>query len=193
MHLNIISERKRIIPVFTALVLLACLMTTPAVKIAHAASAQEIDISVNVTLDRFRNEIPGGIEYLKNAKGVLVIPNVIKVGFFVGGEYGEGALLVGNKTVDYYSLAAGSFGFQFGAQSKNIVIVFMDQDALNKFRDSLGWRAGVDGSIVFVDYGAGASANTDNVQHPVVGFVFGLKGLMANVSLEGAKFTKINK
>ena len=193
MHLNIISGNKRIITVVSALIVFACFMTTAAPKISHAASAKEIDISVNVTLDRFRNEIPGGIEYLKNAKGVLVIPNVIKVGFFVGGEYGEGALLVGNKTVDYYSLAAGSFGFQFGAQSKNIVIVFMDQDALNGFRDSLGWRAGVDGSIVFVDYGAGASANTDNVQHPVVGFVFGLKGLMANVSLEGAKFTKINK
>ena len=193
MHLNIISGSKRIIPVVVALVVIACFITTTPPKISHAASASEIDISVNVTLDRFRNEIPGGMEYLKNAKGVLVIPNVIKVGFFVGGEYGEGALLVGNKTVDYYNLVAGSFGFQFGAQSKNIVIVFMDQDALNGFRDSLGWRAGVDGSVVFVDYGAGTSANTDNVRHPIVGFVFGLKGLMANVSLEGAKFTKINR
>jgi lipid-binding SYLF domain-containing protein len=193
MHFNIISESKRIIPVVMALVVFACFMTASAPNISHAASAKEIDISVNVALDRFRTEIPGGLEYLKNAKGVLVIPNIIKVGFFVGGEYGEGALLVGGKTVDYYSLAAGSFGFQFGAQSKNLVVVFLDQDALNKFRDSLGWRAGVDGSIVFIDYGAGASANTDNVQHPVVGIVFGLKGLMANVSLEGAKFTKITK
>ena len=176
-----------------ALVLFACFMTTSSPRVSHAASAQDLDVSINVVLDRFRTEIPGGAEYLQNAKGVLVIPNVYKAGFFVGGEYGEGSLLVGGKTVDYYNLVAGSFGLVFGAQKKSIVVVFMDQDALNQFRDSLGWRAGVDGSIVFVDYGAGASANTDNVRHPVVGFVFGLKGLMANVSLEGAKFTKINK
>jgi lipid-binding SYLF domain-containing protein len=193
MHLNSISTSKRIIPFVMALVLFACFMATYSPRVSHAASAEDLDISVNVALDRFRTEIPGGAEYLQNAKGVLVIPNVYKAGFFVGGEYGEGALLVGGKTVDYYNLIAGSFGFVFGAQSKSIVVVFMDLDALNKFRDSLGWRAGVDGSIVFVDYGAGASANTDNVRFPIVGFVFGLKGLMANISLEGAKFTKINK
>jgi len=193
MHLNIISFSKRIICIVIAFVIFACFMTISSPPVSHAASAKEIDVSVNVALDRFRTEIPGGSEYLQNAKGVLVIPNVIKIGFFLGGEYGEGALLVGGKTVDYYSLTAGSFGLQFGAQSKNIVVIFMDRDALNQFRDSLGWRAGVDGSIVFIDSGGGASANTDNVKHPVVGFVFGLKGLMANVSLEGAKFTKLTK
>jgi lipid-binding SYLF domain-containing protein len=87
----------------------------------------------------------------------------------------------------------GSFGFQFGAQSKNLVIVFMDENALTSFRDSLGWRAGVDGSVAFIDAGAGGSVDTNNVQHPIVGFVFGLKGLMANLSLEGSKFTKLPK
>ena len=85
-------------------------------------------------------------------------------------------MIIGGKTVDYYSTAAGSFGFQIGAQSKNIVLVFMEENALTKFRDSLGWRAGVDGSIVLIDSGAGASVDTDNVKHPIVGFVFGLKG-----------------
>jgi lipid-binding SYLF domain-containing protein len=192
MH-NIISTRKRIIPFVMMFVIFACFLATSSPRGAHAATAKEIDVSVNVALDRFRTEIPGALEYLNNAKGVLVIPNVIKVGFFLGGEYGEGALLVNGKTVDYYSLTAGSFGLQFGAQSKNIVIIFMDKDALNNFRDSLGWRAGVDGSVVFIDYGAGASANSDTAQFPIVGFVFGLKGLMANVSLEGAKFTKMTK
>ena len=69
----------------------------------------------------------------------------------------------------------------------------MDADALTKFRDSLGWRAGVDGSVAFVDQGAGASVDTSNIQHPVVGFIFGVKGLMANLSLEGSKFTKLIK
>lgn len=160
---------------------------------AQAATAKEIDVSVGVALDRFKNEIKGANEFLANAKGVLVIPNVVKVGFVLGGEYGEGAMLIDGKTVDYYSLAAGSIGFQIGAQTKHIVIVFMDEGALSQFRDRIGWRAGIDGSVVLVDSGAGTSVDTDNVKHPIVGFVFGLKGLMFNLSLEGAKFTKLNK
>jgi lipid-binding SYLF domain-containing protein len=160
---------------------------------ALARSAKEIDVSVDVTLDRFKNEVPGAKEYLKNAKGVLIIPNVIRVGFFLGGEYGEGALLINDKTVDYYSVAAGAFGFQFGAQSKNMVLIFMDENALTNFRDSLGWSAGVDGSIALIDYGAGATVDSDTIQAPIVGFVFGVKGLMANISLEGSKFTKLTK
>lgn len=159
----------------------------------QARSAKEVDVSVDVALDRFKNEVPGAKDFLNNAKGVLVIPNVIRIGFGLGGEYGEGALLVNGKTVDYYSVAAGSFGFQIGAQSKNIVIIFMDKDALTTFRDSLGWRAGVDGSVALVDYGAGGSVDTTNIQHPIVGFVFGVKGLMVNLSLEGSKFTKLAK
>ena len=150
-------------------------------------------MSVDVALDRFKNEVPGAIEFLNNAKGVLVIPNVIRIGFGLGGEYGEGALLIGGKAVDYYSVAAGSFGFQIGAQSKNLVIIFMDENALITFRDSLGWRAGVDGSVALIDYGAGGSVDTTNIQHPIVGFVFGVKGLMVNLSLEGSKFTKLTK
>jgi len=161
--------------------------------VAKAATAKEIDVSVDVALDRFKNEVRGANEFLANAKGVLVIPNVIRVGFVLGGEYGEGALIIGGQTVDYYNTAAGSFGFQIGAQSKNIVIVFMEEDVLTKFQNSLGWRAGVDGSVVLVDYGAGASVDTDNMKHPIVGFVFGLKGLMVNLSLEGSKFTKLVK
>lgn len=159
----------------------------------QAASAKEINTSVEVTLERFKNEVRGANEFLANAKGVLVIPNVIRVGFVLGGEYGEGALMVGGEIVDYYTTTGGSIGLQIGAQSKNIVIIFMEDEALIRFRNSLGWRAGVDGSVAFIDYGAGTSVDTDNVRHPIVGFVFGLKGLMANLSLEGAKFTKIAK
>ena len=160
---------------------------------AFAKSAKEIDVSVEVALDRFKKDVKGADGYLASAKGVLVLPNVVRVGFFFGGEYGEGALIVDGKTVDYYSTAAGSFGFQFGAQSKDIVIIFMEENALTKFRDSLGWSAGVDGSIVIVDEGAGGSLDTENVKDPIIGFVFGLKGLMLNLSLEGSKFTKLAK
>ncbi len=183
---------KRIFSTLAALifVLLMAPCFSPGVQ---ARSAREIDVSVDVALDRFKNEIPGANEFLENAKGVLIIPNAVRIGFGFGGEYGEGALLVDGKTVDYYSLASGSFGFQIGAQSKNVVIIFMDENALIKFRDSLGWRAGVDGSVALIDLGAGGTVDTKNIQHPIVGFVFGLKGLMVNLSLEGSKFTKLSR
>ena len=184
---------KRLISTVAAAIILALVIAPLFSEVAQARSAREIDVSVDVVLDRFKNEVPGAKEFLKNAKGVLIIPNVIRIGFVFGREYGEGALLVGCKTVDYYSLAGGSFGFQIGAQSKNVVLIFMDEGALTTFRDSLGWTAGVDGSIAFIDYGTGRSVDTDNLRDPIVGFVFGVKGLMANLSLEGSKFTKLTK
>ena len=186
--------RIKVMPYAVAVLFtLTLLFNAISTDIARAASAKEIDVSVGVALERFKSDVRGANEFLANAKGVLVIPNVIRVGFGIGGEYGEGALLVDGKTVDYYSTTGGSLGFQIGAQSKNIVIVFMEETALEQFRNSLGWRAGVDGSVVLIDYGAGTSVDTDNVKHPVVGFVFGLKGLMLNLSLEGTKFTKLAK
>ncbi|KPK23701.1 MAG: hypothetical protein AMJ61_15320 [Desulfobacterales bacterium SG8_35_2] len=184
---------KKILSTVAAIIVFVLVIAPHFSQGVQARSAKEIDVSVDVALNRFKNEVPGANEFLSNAKGVLVIPNVIRVGFVIGGEYGEGALLVGGKTVDYYSVAAGSFGFQIGAQSKNIILVFMEENALTKFRDSLGWTAGIDGSVAFIDYGAGRSVDTDNLRDPIVGFVFGVKGLMANLSLEGSKFTKLTK
>ncbi len=193
MQITTLFTNKRILSSFATVFIIALLIAPTFSHVAQAATAKEIDVSVEVALDRFKNDVKGASEFLANAKGVLVIPNVIRVGFGLGGEYGEGALIVGGKTVDYYNTVAASFGFQIGAQSKNIIIIFMEETALTKFRDSLGWRAGVDGSVALIDQGAGSSVDTDNLRHPIVGFVFGLKGLMVNLSLEGSKFTKLIK
>lgn len=159
----------------------------------YAKSATEIEIEVDETLKEFRQEIKGGAEFLKRAGGVLVFPTVLKAGFVLGGEYGEGALRQGGRTVDYYSTAAASLGFQVGAQSKSIVVVFMNSEALEDFRSSEGWKAGVDGSVALVEWGVGEDINTIDVKDPIVGFVFSNKGLMFNLSLEGSKFTKLKK
>lgn len=181
---------KRNILGITGVLFLSLLMAASS-GIAFAKSATEIDTSVDVALEQFRNEIMGANEFLASAKGVLVFPNVVKAGFVVGGAYGEGALRIGGKTVDYYSTAAASFGFLAGAQSMRIIVVFMQEDALNKFRASQGWEAGVDGSVVLVDLGAAGTLDTTNIKDPIVGFVFGNKGLMADLSLAGSKYTKI--
>jgi len=160
---------------------------------AYADSAAEINIGVKETLKRFRTDVPGGDEFLAQAKGVLVFPTVIKAGFGIGGEYGEGALQVGGKTVAYYSTAAASIGFQIGAQSKSVVVIFMTNDALTNFQNSDGWKAGVDGSVAVVEWGAAKDINTIDIKDPILGFVFSNKGLMYNLTLEGSKFTKLVK
>ena len=162
----------------------------PAVEPATMTD-KAIDVAVDVTLEQFKKDIKGGDEFLKSAKGVLVFPSVFKAGVGIGGEYGEGALRIGGKTVDYYSTAAASIGFQLGMQTKRIIIVFMQDGALKKFRESKGWEAGVDGSIALVELGAGGTIDTTTIKDPILGFVFGNKGLMFNLTLEGSKYTKI--
>jgi lipid-binding SYLF domain-containing protein len=172
-----------------AMILLSGMLSSP----VSAATAREIDVSVDVALERFEKEVKGSKTFLEGSKGVLVFPQVLKAGVGFGGEYGEGALRVDGKTVDYYNTAAGSFGFQFGAQAKTIILVFLDADALKRFQTSEGWKAGVDGSVAVVTLGAGGEIDTTKMREPIVGFVFGQKGLMYNLTLEGSKFTKLDK
>ena len=160
---------------------------------AYSDTAREIDVSVDVTLERFKKEIPGADSFLREGKGILIFPQVIKVGIGIGGEYGEGALRIGGKSVEYCSTMAASIGFQLGAQAKSIVLVFTKADALKQFRSSDGWKAGVDGSVALISLGMGDSLDTINVKDPIVAFVFGQKGLMYNLTLEGSKFSKLKK
>lgn len=174
-------------------ILIAALSGIGMIRVAAAASAEEIDTKVSGALAQFRKEVPGGAEFLSKASGVLVFPDVIKAGLVVGGEYGAGALRIGGKTVQYYNIASASFGFQIGAQQYAIVMVFLNNEALQKFRDSKGWEAGVDGSVAIAEWGAGEDINTQNFKDPIVGFVFSNKGLMAGISIEGSKITEIEK
>ncbi len=176
------------------LVTMLCIMGVLAVvdSAADAKTKGEIDASVTAAMSRFKKDIKGGTEYLKGAKGVLVMPNITKAGFIIGGQYGQGALQINGSTVGYYSLAAGSLGYQIGAEQYDMVILFMTDEALNKFRKSEGWEAGVDAEITLIKAGANLSVETLRSQHPIAGFVFDQKGLMAGVSIKGAKFTPIH-
>ena len=172
----------------------ACVVGTLLISgAAMASSAKKIDREVVATTEVFKEDVKGSEVFLEQAVGYLVFPRVIKVGLGFGAETGEGALIVGGQTVDYYRTTAGSFGLQAGAQAKSIVIAFMTQDALDKFRNSSGWKAGVDGSVALIDIGVGKAFDTNNIKDPVIGFIFGSKGLMYNLTLEGSKFTKLDK
>ena len=158
-----------------------------------AKTAKEIDASVDAAMERFYKQVAGAREFVKSSKGILVMPNVIKGAFIIGGEYGEGALRIGGKSVAYYNTVSGSIGFQIGGESKDIILCFMTDKALNDFRASKGWEAGVDGNVALITIGAGERADTTTSKDPIVGFVFDAKGLIADLSLKGAKFTKIDK
>jgi lipid-binding SYLF domain-containing protein len=162
-------------------------------SVALAASAEKINQESDEALQAFKAQVDGADVFLNQAAGYLVFPRVIKVGIGVGGESGEGVLRVGGSTVAYYRTTSGSIGFQLGAQAKSIVIAFMTPQALESFRKSEGWKVGVDGSVALIDIGAGKTIDSQNVKDPVVGFVFGSKGLMYNLTLEGTKFTKLDK
>jgi len=174
-----------------ALLLALCWLTPPV--LASAASPQEIDLSVKLTLERFYQQVEGSKTFAAGAKGMLVLPNVKKAAFIIGGEYGEGALLVDGQTVAYYNLAAASYGLQIGAQAKDIIIAFMTEESLQRFRSSEGWEGGVDGNIALIDSGGGKRIDTTTVQSPIVAFVFDVKGLIADISFKGSKFTRIHQ
>lgn len=173
--------------------LLLMVISLFSINSAQAASSVEIDIKVEAAIKEFKVKVPGADKFLARAEGVLVFPDVVKAGFGIGGEYGEGALLIKGKTVDYYNTAAASIGFQIGAQFKTVMMVFLKKEALNKFLKSDGWEAGVDGSVALIELGAAKDINSINYDDPIVGFVFSNKGLMYNLTLEGSKITKLNK
>ena len=181
------------VKVFYRSVMLSFIFCAAISGVAQAKSAREIDASVSDALDRFRKEVGGAEDLLSKAKGVLIIPKVVKAGFIVGGEYGEGALLVGGKTADYYSTASASFGLQIGGQVKNIYLLFLDRIALKQFQVSDGWEVGLDGSVALITVGVNGGIDTTVTNQPIVGFVLGQKGLMYNLSIEGTKFTKLKK
>ena len=160
---------------------------------AQAESATVIDVKVNEALNKFQKEVKSAEELVSKSLGILVFPSVIKAGIGIGGEYGEGALRIDGKTVDYYNTASVSIGFQLGAQAKTVILLFMTDEVLSKFRNSKGWEVGIDGSVALVKVGAGGSLDTTKIKQPIIGFVIGQKGLMYNLTLEGSKITKLNK
>jgi lipid-binding SYLF domain-containing protein len=157
----------------------------------NAEKRTTINASIDSTLARLYNTVNGSRELLDKARGVLVFPSVISAGFWVGGQYGEGALRVNNQTTGYYSTVSGSFGLQIGAQSKAIIFAFMTQEALNGFLQSQGWAAGADATVALVKVGANGNVDTSTATAPIEAFVLTNAGLMAGVSLQGTKISRL--
>ena len=154
-----------------------------------AAARREINASADATLSKLYQAEPGARDLLARANGVLIFPDVNKISFIVGGEHGDGVLRVHREPVGYYTMSGGSIGYQAGAQSKAVVLVFLTPDALDHFRASKGWTVGADATLAVASFGAHGGVDTASAKQPVVEFVLNNAGLMAGVSLQGTKIT----
>jgi lipid-binding SYLF domain-containing protein len=170
---------------------LALLSTLSAIGCPPRAEAVS-DAAVDATLRDFYWRVGEARELVTRATAVLVFPTIIKAGFGIGGEYGEGALLVRGRTVAYYNCVSASLGFQLGAQARSLIILFMTEQAFADFGRTDGWKVGIDGSVALITVGVGGSIDTDRIRNPIVGFIFDNKGLMYNLTLEGSKITRIS-
>ena len=158
---------------------------------AWTADRTALDAKVQATLTELRGTVTGSSEILDQAKGVLVIPEVTKGGFVVGIYGGEGALLVGGDTVDYYGLAGASVGLLAGLETSSQVLAFLTDEAHAEFRNADGWEAGAGANVTLLQTGAAGRVDTTATSEPIVAFVFGQSGLMAGVDLSGAKYTRL--
>ena len=160
---------------------------------AAAASASEINRNARSALAKLYAKSPAAKALGEKAKGILVFPGIVKGGFIVGGQYGEGALLMGGKTAGYYSTVQASYGLQAGLQKYGYALFFVTDKVMNWFLKSEGWELGVGPTIVVVDVGAAASMSTTTLQSEIYAFFFDQKGLMGGLGLQGTKVTKIRK
>lgn len=158
-----------------------------------ASSAKEIDRDAAAALDRLFEHNSVAKDISKSAKAILVFPKIVKAGLILGGSYGEGALKEGGKTAAYYSSASASWGLQAGAQSYGYVVLLMNDKALKYLKESNGWEIGVGPTVVVVNEGVAKNLSSTMLQDDAYAFIFGQQGLMAGISIEGSKITKIKR
>ena len=145
--------RKAICLILTALIAISA-----APPRSEAASAAEINCAAEATL-----QITGVRELGNKAAGILLFPSVVTAGLGFGGEYGEGLLLIHGRPAGYYNLISASFGFQIGVQERSVVIMFMTNEALAKFKRRAGWKVGIDGSVTILNVDIGGPIYTDKI------------------------------
>jgi lipid-binding SYLF domain-containing protein len=173
--------------------LAALLVLTQWNGIASAESAAGIDADADAALSKLYESQPVAKMLSEKAVAVLIFPNMVKAGFIVGGQYGQGALRKKGETVAYYSSFSASYGLQAGAQSFAYVLFLMTPSAVEYLDRSDGWEIGVGPSIVMVDEGIARNLTTTTLKSDVYAFIFGQEGLMAGLGLQGTKITRIKK
>ena len=172
--------------------MIGCTTTPPGSEASGPSERAAMEKNVDATLSRLYSTVPGTREMVQRSAGVLVFPSVVGGSFVVGAEYGRGALREGGRTTGYYSTTAGSIGFQAGGQSKAVIYVFNTREALEKFKNSKGWTAGVDATVAVGKIGANGSVDTETMKQAVSSFILTNVGLEAGAAVGAAKITQIS-
>lgn len=168
-------------------------VTAPLSQGALAVTAPELNANGKAALNRLYAQSDRARRYGRDARAILVFPKIVKAGFMIGGQGGEGVLFVKGKPAGYYKIGAASFGLQAGGQSFSYALFLMNDNALTYLRKSDGWAIGSGPSVVVVDKGAAMSTTSTTIAKDVYAFPFGQKGLMAGLGLEGSKITPIKR
>jgi lipid-binding SYLF domain-containing protein len=184
---------------FRSLLLATVLSVSAIAPLAVCSAAQAADADTHElnrdsdnALQTLYARHPIAAEIAKHAKAILIFPNVVKAGLIFGGAYGEGELQQGSKIDGYYNTVTASWGFQAGAQSYGYVVFLMNEKALHYLHETHGWEIGVGPTVVIVDDGVAKNLSTTTLQDDAYAFIFDQQGLMAGVSLEGTKITRIH-
>ncbi len=185
---NFARHAQRSMTASLGLVLAILLLCTPGMSLAD--TAYQISRDADFALKNLYQTTPAAKRMAASAKGILVFPEIIKGGFLIGGQYGEGVLRVGGKNTGFYRSVAASYGLQAGVQSFGYALFFMDNDSLQYLRKSDGWEIGVGPSVVIVDEGMATSFTTTTARSGIYAFFFDQKGLMAGLGIQGSKISQ---
>lgn len=178
--------------IVASLLVSGCTVTNPTDNPLDAPAVRTtLNAEADAALAKLYAQEPGSAALVKRARGVLIFPAIVSAGFVVGGSYGKGVLRVGGHTEAYYSATAAAVGLLAGAASKAVYVLFMTDSALNQFRASAGWTVGADASVSVLQAGADVDGNSVTAQKAVIGYVLTNEGLMANLSIDGTKFTRL--
>jgi lipid-binding SYLF domain-containing protein len=166
--------------------------TRPDAPVDRQAKRREIESAADETLTRLYATVRGSKELADRARGILIFPRVLSGGLVVGGEFGDGVLRSGGRAAGYYRLVGASLGWQIGAQSRAIVLMFLTQESLDRFRNSSGWTIGADATVAVANVGASGEIDSNTVRQAIVAFALTNVGLYAGVKLDGSKITRLD-
>lgn len=186
----------RLRPITAALLMAAAFAMLPAHSVLAETDAEAdagLRADSRAALASLYSQTPAAKSLGEQAKAVLVFPNVVKAGFIVGAQYGNGVLLKGGRTVGYYNTVQGSVGYQAGVEKFGYALFLMTDSSVNYLKQSHGWELGVGPEVVIVDQGAAAQLSTTTAKKDVYAFYFDQKGLMGGVSIQGTKVTHLDK
>lgn len=177
----------------TLLLAATSIISMSMMNLASATTAEDLDKDSQQALQTLYKTEPIAKALSKTAKAIFVFPNIVKAGLVFGGSYGEGELIEGSKVVDYYNTVSGSFGLQAGAQSYGYVVFLMTDESVDYVKETQGWEIGVGPTVVVIDEGVAKNFSTSSLKDDAYAFIFSQQGLMAGISIEGTKISRIDR